>query len=143
MRLFNNYIINDRLSILKLFAIFLGLLSGCSVGCLIGFFSNNFQLDIFIGGFISGVITAIFFKNEILEFEDIGTSEEKFFDKDENYKSRIIQSNSWVFWISSWVTALIISVIEKLSYFQVFVACGLSLLIAILFTLIGSKIANR
>jgi len=128
---------------LKLFAVFLGFLSGCSVGFLIGFFSSNFQSNILIGGLISGVITAIFFKNEKLEFEDIGTTEEKFFDKDENDKSRIIQSNSWVFWIASWLTALVVSSIEKLSYFQVFVAGGLSVLIAILFTLIGSKIVNR
>ena len=128
---------------MKLFAIFLGFLSGCSVGFLIGFFSSNFQSNVLIGGLISGVITSIFFKNEKLKFEDIGTTEEKFFDKGENDKSRIIQSNSWIFWIASWLTALIISAIEKLSHFQAFFACGLSLLIAMLFTLIGSKIANR
>ncbi len=124
---------------MKLLGVLIGVLSGGATGLVVGFFTGNYTKDLVLGALISGIITLFLFKNRI-EKTGIRETDELF----DNTSSKVIMSNSWVFWLSNFIAALIVNAVERQDYFwSGFVSCSLSIIIAILFTSIGASFFGK
>ena len=119
---------------MKIIGISIGLVSGGLTGSIVGLFSGHLIKDLVIGGIIAGVVALVFFKNEILDTNQL-------FD---NPASKIIMSNSWVVWIGNFLAAIITTAVERLDYFWGgFLSCGLSIIIAMIVTGVASAIVGK
>ena len=119
---------------MKIIGIIIGLISGGITGSIVGLFSGHLLKDIMTGAIVSSLIALIFFKNQIIKADPL-------FD---SHTSKIIMSNSWVFWIGNFLAALITTAVEKLDYFWGgFLSCGLSIIIAMVVTGIAAAIAGK
>jgi len=123
---------------MKLVGILIGIFTGSITGSVIGIFSGNSINDILIAGFLSGLIALIFFKNEIIEVDELSKSETSNLKWDTD-NSKIVLTNTWVFWISNFFAAVITCAIEDVSKWGVFISCGLSVVNA---TLINGLMAS-
>ncbi len=124
---------------MKIIGVIIGLISGAMTGTVIGLFSGNIIKDALICSSISALISLIFFKSEIIQTGSKETDE--LFD---SYKSKIIMSNSWVFWIGNFSAALIVNAIERQDYFwSAFISCSLSVIIAMTVTGISASFFGK
>ena len=124
---------------MKIIGLIIGLASGAGTGFIVGIFSGNILKDIVIGAIISGFVGIIFFKDRVQQTENIQTD-----DLFESRNSKVIMSNSWVFWIGNFLSALFVSAFERLDYlWGGFVSCALSVIIAMISTAIFSLIFEK
>jgi uncharacterized membrane protein len=124
---------------MKIIGLIIGLTSGAATGFIVGLFSGNTLQDVVIGAFISGFVGIILFKDRVQQTGNTQTD-----DLFESRNSKVIMSNSWVFWIGNFLSALFVSAFERLEYFWGgFVSCSISIIIAMISTSIFSLIFGK
>jgi len=112
----------------------IGVVSGGITGCVVGLFSGYLERDLMIGAIVAALVALLFFKNEILATDG----------PFEGHTSKIIMSNSWVFWLGNFLASVITAAVEKLDYFWGgFLSCGLSIIIAMIVTAIAAGIVSK
>lgn len=102
---------------MKILGLVIGLILGLLNGLAIGFFTGNYHDGIVYCALISGGLSILLCKNEVINPEYLEYKSET---------SKLISSNAWVFWIASFLSALIVSVIFEVGVFHSSLISGLS-----------------
>lgn len=112
---------------MKIIGIITGFLSSGLTGVIVSFFGGSVGSNFLYAGIFGAIFSLIFFKSEILDGGD------NFFDGD---KSKILMSNSWVYWVSNFLVAVGLSAWYRTGFlWGGFVSSFLGLIIAI--TVVG------
>ncbi len=107
---------------IKLIGLIVGLTLGVLDGLTIGIFNGRYGEAIIYCVAISGVMTLFLFKNEIIGGDHPLKAE----------SCKILLSNAWVFWTSSFLAGLIVSAIFSVGKISYFFISGLSIVWACL-----------
>lgn len=102
---------------MKLLSLIMGLSLGLLNGLVVGAFTGNYYGGIVFCTAISCGLSLLLSKNEIINPESL-----EFKSK----TAKMISSNTWVFWLASFLSALIASVIFEDERLHVFFIIGLS-----------------
>jgi hypothetical protein len=103
---------------LKLTAMLIGVIIGIANGLTIGFSVGHYFAPVIYCTVISALLSFTLFKIEI-----IGSDEDQIFN---SKQSKILSSNTWVFWLSSFLSTLIVSVIFEIGLLAAFFSFVLS-----------------